>query len=67
MAAWTLPAPPRPVMNLLCLLEPAEWIEDEEGCTTVVVEGRADGGGGRVKLPAPPRPVGRRVEEVVVG
>lgn len=42
-------------------------MEDEEGLTVVVVEGRADGGGGRVKLPAPPRPVGTRVEEVVVG
>lgn len=42
-------------------------MEDEDGSTTVIVDGRADGGGGRVKFPAPPRPVGRRVEEVVVG
>lgn len=54
-------------MNLLFLLELEEWIEEEDGLMTVVVEGRADGGGGRVKLPAPPRPVGRREEEVTVG
>lgn len=54
-------------MYLLDLLDPDEWVDAEDGCTTVVVEGRDDGGGGRVKLPAPPRPVGRRVEEVVVG
>lgn len=54
-------------MNLLYLLELEEWIEDEDRSTTAVTEGRAEGGGGRVKFPAPPRPVGRRVEEVVVG
>lgn len=42
-------------------------MEDEEESTVVVVEGSAEGAGGRVKFPAPPRPVGRRVEEVVVG
>ena len=42
-------------------------MEDDEASIVVVVEGSADGGGGRVKLPAPPRPVGRRVNEVVVG
>ena len=66
-AWWTLPAPPRPVANLVFLLDADEKMEDEDGSTVVLVEGRADGGGGRVKLPAPPRPVGSRVEEVVVG
>ena len=42
-------------------------MEDEEESKVVVVEGSAEGGAGRVKLPIPPRPVGRRVEEVVVG
>lgn len=53
--------------NLVFLLDADEKMEDEEGSTVVLVDGSADGGGGRVKLPAPPRPVGSRVEEVVVG
>ena len=60
-----LPEPPRPVENLWPAV-PWEGWEDVEWMDSArrVVEVRVDGGGGRVALPAPPRPKVILVEAV---